>query len=102
MMHVGSEGWPMWSDPTDDTVAQINVGSERKVSQYTAKAAFCWETFGPAIHVDVTLKSTTYTSIVADYVHPFMELVFPGGRVLFQQDNVPCHKAKRFRAQQRV
>ena len=55
---------------------------------------FCWETLGPAIHVDVTLTHTTYLSIVADHVHPFMETVFPGGSGLFQQDNVPCHKAK--------
>ena len=57
-------------------------------------AMFCWETLGPAIHVDVTLTRTTYLSIVADHVHPFMETVFPGGCGLFQQDNAPCHKAK--------
>jgi len=49
-------------------------------------AKFCWETLGPAIHVDL--------SIVADHVHPFMEMVFPGGCGLFQQDNALCHKAK--------
>ncbi|KAK3532978.1 hypothetical protein QTP70_006210 [Hemibagrus guttatus] len=43
---------------------------------------------------DVTLTRTTYLSIVADHVHPFMETVFPHGCGLFQQDNVPCHKAK--------
>ena len=32
-------------------------------------ATFCWETLGPAIHVDVTL-TLTYLSIVADHVHP--------------------------------
>ena len=57
-------------------------------------AMFCWETLGPAIHVDVTLTRTTYQSIVADHVHPFMETVFPGGCGLFQQDNASCHKAK--------
>lgn len=49
---------------------------------------------GPAIHVDVTLTRTTFLSIVADHVHPFMETVFPDGTGLFQQDNAPCHKAK--------
>ena len=29
---------------------------------------FCWETLGPAIHVDVTLTCTIYLSIVADHV----------------------------------
>lgn len=57
-------------------------------------AMFCWETLGLAIHVDVTLTRTTYLSIVADHVHPFMETIFPGGSGLFQQDNVPYHKAK--------
>ena len=60
-------------------------------------AMFCWETLGPAIHVDVTLTRTTYLSIVADHVHPFMETVFPDGCGLFQQDNAPCHKTKWFR-----
>jgi len=46
-------------------------------------AMFCWETMGPAIHVDVTLTRTTYLSIVADYVHPFMETLFPGSCGVF-------------------
>ncbi|KAK3566845.1 hypothetical protein QTP86_004548 [Hemibagrus guttatus] len=57
-------------------------------------AMFCWETLGHAIHVDVTLTRTTYLSIAADHVHPFMETVFPDGCGLFQQDNAPCHKAE--------
>ena len=57
-------------------------------------AMFCWETLGPAIHVDVTLTRTTYLSIVADRVHTFMETVFPDYCDLFQQDNALCHKAK--------
>ncbi|KAK3524459.1 hypothetical protein QTP70_029308, partial [Hemibagrus guttatus] len=57
-------------------------------------AMFCWETLGPAIHVDVTLTSTTYLSIVADHVHPFMETMLSDGCGLFQQDIAPCHKAK--------
>ena len=57
-------------------------------------AMFCWETLGPAFHVDVTLTCNTYLSIAADHVHPFMETVFPDGCGLFQPDNVPCKKAK--------
>ncbi|KAK3549192.1 hypothetical protein QTP70_034192, partial [Hemibagrus guttatus] len=37
---------------------------------------------------------TTYLSIGADHLHPFMETVFPDGCGLFQQDNVLCHKGK--------
>ncbi|KAK3530443.1 hypothetical protein QTP86_024354 [Hemibagrus guttatus] len=60
-------------------------------------AMSCWETLGPAIHVDVTLTHTTYLSVVADHVQPFMETVFPDDCSLFQQDSALCHKAKSFR-----
>jgi len=58
-------------------------------------AMFCWETLGPAINVDVTLTCTTYLSIVADHVHPFMETVFPGGS--FSRIMRPDTKQKWFR-----
>ena len=51
-------------------------------------AMFCWETLGPAIHVEVNL------TCVADQVHPFMAMVFPDGSGLFQRDNAPMHKAR--------
>ena len=56
-------------------------------------AMFCWETLGPAIHVDVNLIRVTSLNIVADQVHPFMAMVFSDGSGLFQQDNAPCHTA---------
>ena len=52
-------------------------------------AMFCWETLGPAIHVDVNLTRVTDQNIVADQVHPFMAMVFRVGSGLFQQDNAP-------------
>ena len=42
-------------------------------------AMFCWETLGPAIHVDVNLTRVTHLNIVADQVHRFMAMVFPDG-----------------------
>ncbi|CAL1599941.1 unnamed protein product [Knipowitschia caucasica] len=48
---------------------------------------FCWETLGPVIHVDDFLTPNTYTSILADHVHPFMNSVFPEGSGFFQQDS---------------
>ena len=57
------------------------------------RAMFCWETLGPAIPVDGNLTCVTYLNIVADQVHPFMAMVFPDGRGLFQQDNAPCPTA---------
>ena len=58
------------------------------------RAMFRWETLGPAIHVDVALTRATYLSIDADRVHAFVEMVFLDGCGLFQQDNMPRHKAK--------
>ena len=54
---------------------------------------FCWETLGPAIHVDVNLTCVTYLNIIAEQVHPFRAMVFPDASGLFQEDNAPCHIA---------
>lgn len=43
-------------------------------------AMFCWDSLGPAIHVDVTLICNTHLNIASDQVHPFMEMLFPHGR----------------------
>lgn len=48
----------------------------------------CWETLGPAIHVDVTLTHSFYQCIV-DHAHAF---AFPGGCGVFQWDNACCNK----------
>ena len=36
LMHMGSEGWPEWSNPTDELMLlKVDAGSDRKVSEYT-------------------------------------------------------------------
>lgn len=50
--------------------------------------------FGPGIHVDVTLTSTAYLKTIAHHLHPFMAMVYPDDSGLFQQANAPCHTAK--------
>ena len=36
LMHEDSEGWPVWSNPTEEQIAEeVNAGSDRKVSEYT-------------------------------------------------------------------
>lgn len=60
-------------------VSESNMG--RRKTQGGAVmlwAMFCWETLGP-----VTLAHTTYLSIVADHMNPFMEMVFPDDGSLF-------------------
>lgn len=52
---------------------------------------FCWGTFSPAIHVDVTLTRATHLSTVPNHVQP--GTMFSGGRGLFQRDNGSIHKA---------
>ncbi|MEQ2269917.1 hypothetical protein XENORESO_012236 [Xenotaenia resolanae] len=44
-----------------------------------------WEILGPPIHVVSTLADTIYLSVVADHVHPVIEVMIPGGFGLFQQ-----------------
>ncbi len=50
---------------------------------------FSWHTLGPLVPI-----ATTYMSIVADHVHPFMTTVYPFLDGYFRQDNSPCHKAQ--------
>lgn len=38
-------------------------------------AIFCWESLGPALHVDATLLRPTYLSTASDHVYPFIETV---------------------------
>ena len=57
---------------------------------------FCWEPWGPAIHVDVIFWQVPP---VADHVHPFTEkvvLLFLYGNL--QQKNALCQKKKCFRS----
>ncbi len=44
-----------------------------------AETVFCWDTFGPGIHVDVYLTHTTYVKIVLDHINPFMVLLDGSG-----------------------
>lgn len=56
---------------------KVDAGSDRKLSDYRE------------IHVEAYKLS-----IVADYVHPLMEMVFPDGCCVLEQDNAPCPKAR--------
>ncbi|GBM32927.1 hypothetical protein AVEN_13295-1 [Araneus ventricosus] len=52
-----------------------------------------WAAVGPVVVVEQTMKAVNYLNIIADQLHPYMAFVFPTGNGIFQQDNVPCHKA---------
>ncbi len=55
---------------------------------------FSWHTLGPLVQIKHRLNATTYLSIVADHVHPFITTVCPSSYDYIQQDNAPCHKAQ--------
>ncbi len=55
---------------------------------------FSWHTLGPLVPIEHRLNATSYLSIVADHVHPFMTSVYPSSDGYFHQDNAPCHKAQ--------
>ncbi len=55
---------------------------------------FSWHILGPLGPIEHHLNTTTYQSIVADHVHPFMTTVYSSSDGCFQQDNAPCHKAQ--------
>lgn len=49
---------------------------------------------GTLIIVDDNMDRSKYASIVADHIHPYMQIVFPGHGGTFQHDNATCHKAR--------
>ncbi len=55
---------------------------------------FPWHTLVPLVPIEHRLNATSYLSIVADHVHPFMTIVYPSSDGYFQQHNAPCHKAQ--------
>ncbi len=55
---------------------------------------FSWHTLGPLVPIEHCLNATAYLIIVADYVHPFMTIVYPSSDGYLQKDNAPCHKAQ--------
>ncbi|GBM70712.1 hypothetical protein AVEN_64648-1 [Araneus ventricosus] len=55
---------------------------------------FSWVILGLVVVVEQTMKAANYLNIIADQMHPYMAFVFPTGNEIFQQDNIPCQKAR--------
>ncbi|KAK3527039.1 hypothetical protein QTP86_008668 [Hemibagrus guttatus] len=86
LMPVGSEGWPVWSDPTDELLLLKSLKKLMLVLIERGQNTQC---------ITATPRHVApYLRIAADHVHPFMETLFPDVCGLFQQDNAPCHKAE--------
>ncbi|GFV70318.1 DDE_3 domain-containing protein [Trichonephila clavipes] len=56
--------------------------------------AFSLKILGPLVLVEGTVKVVEYLSIIADQLYSYMASVFPTGNEIFQQDCVPCQKAR--------
>ena len=56
--------------------------------------SFSLHSLGTLIHVEGTLNRFGYESILGDYVHPNMLIVFPGADGIFQQHSVRCDTAR--------
>ncbi|GBL87658.1 hypothetical protein AVEN_81290-1 [Araneus ventricosus] len=55
---------------------------------------FSWAALVRVVVVEQTMKAANYLDIIADQLHPYMAFVFPSGNGIFQQEIVPCHKAR--------
>ncbi|GFS77237.1 hypothetical protein TNCV_3758251 [Trichonephila clavipes] len=51
-------------------------------------------TLGPLAQVEGTMKVVDYLSIIVYQLHPYMPSVFPTGNGIFQQESVPCQRAR--------
>ncbi len=82
--------WPKEHESMDPSclVSAVQAGGGVMVG-----GIFSWQTLGPVVPIEHCLNTTTYLSIVADHVHPFMTTVYHL-LMYFQQDNAPCHKAQ--------
>ena len=58
-------------------------------------ACFCHAGPGPIVVIKGTMTGLKYIDTLSNYLVPKMEIWFPDNSGAFQQDNAPCHKAKR-------
>lgn len=48
---------------------------------------------GPLVVLHGRVTAKVYTSILADHLHPLVQVLFPNSRPVFQDDNAPIHTA---------
>lgn len=101
LIPVGTESWSMWSEHVFSHISCTWVTPGTKM-HYGKKASW-WGQCDALGNVRLGNQGSCrpcgcyfdkyHLTIVAEHVHPFIETVFTDGRVLFQQDNIPCQRA---------
>ena len=56
--------------------------------------AISWKSRGPIISLQGKINSRHYLQILSDQVHPMVQVLFPNGNAIFQDDNAPIHTAR--------
>jgi transposase len=57
-------------------------------------AAMSWFSAGPIVTLKGRITGEKYRELLADQVHPMMQILFPAGDGIFQDDNAPIHAAR--------
>ena len=79
--------------PGDQLLFRCTAGHKQAgVAGIMLWVTFSWAALGPIIR-KIAMKTLDYLNLIADQLHSYMEPIFPTGSEIFQQDNVPCHKA---------
>ncbi len=56
--------------------------------------AFCWHGLGPLVPLMERVTANQYNVVLSDHLHPMMKHFYPDGSGVFQDDNVPIHRAR--------
>lgn len=84
--------WRMSSETLDQSCIQSTV--QAKGGGILVWSQFCWEDLGELVVLRGTVNSEDYLKILRSQVLPFMNLHFPSGCGIFQDDNAPIHRSK--------
>ncbi|GFX14364.1 transposable element Tcb2 transposase [Trichonephila clavipes] len=55
---------------------------------------FSWHCFGILVRVPSSLNAIPYVELLGDHLQLFMQLCYPHGNGVFQQDNCTSHKSR--------
>jgi hypothetical protein len=68
-------------------------GSKLKHGGGYVSAAISWYSVGPIITLHDRITAREYVNRLGNQVHPMLQTLYPKKDAVFQDDNVPIHKA---------